>query len=226
MPAALPARPRSGTHLWRLFWRTRSCWRSSTRRKMRRCGNLCRRSRSANSRRHALPVFAVRRRNTSAAWLALTEMGANGDATINTAMRTIYVDRTGPSACRQRAGESRSAAHAQWDRARLPWLDEAGVDRMESDSDYAKRIREEQTEALRWSERNSRPLHFGACEQAERIARSLFGDAVLAVSVGGFTDAIASSEQAPARRAARPISPPQRRRCRRLVEPQRVGHCP
>ncbi len=30
----------------------------------------------------------------SAAWLALTEeMGANGDATINTAMRTIYVDR-------------------------------------------------------------------------------------------------------------------------------------
>ncbi len=109
----------------------------------------------------------------------------------------------------------------------LPWLDEAGVDRMESDSDYAKRIREEQTEALRWSERNSRPLYFGACEQAERITRSLFGDAVLAVSVGGFTDAIASSEQAPAQTGRPGLS---RRRnaaaVAALVELQRVGHCP
>ena len=82
------------------------------------------------------------------------EMGANGDATINTAMRTIYVDRgqghQPVGACSAQGEESRLLLRMPNGIGRgLPWLDEAGVDRMESDSDYAKRIREEQTEALR-----------------------------------------------------------------------------
>ncbi len=137
-------------------------------------------------------------------WLALTEeMGANGDATINTSMRTIYVDRGQGNlpvgACSAQGEEARLLLRLPNGIGRgLPWLEGAGGDRMESDRDYAKRIRQEQTEALEWSERNSRPLYFGACDQAEPIARSLFGDAVLAVSVGGFTDVIVSSEQGPA----------------------------
>ncbi len=144
----------------------------------------------------------------SAEWLTLTEeIGANSDATVDAPMRTIYIDRG-------QGNQPIGACSAQGEEPRLllrlpngigsglPWLEDAGVERMEGDRDYAERIREEQTEALRWSARNSRPLYFGACDQAERMARSLFGDAVLAVSVGGFTDAIASDEQAPGQTGA------------------------
>ncbi len=137
-------------------------------------------------------------------WLALTEkMGVAGDSAADGAVRTLFVDRGRGSqavgACGEGGEEPRLLLRMPAGIGRsLPWRQAEEDARFEGDSEYAKRVRQEQSEALRWSSRNSRPLYLGPCDQAEQIARRMFGDAVLAVSVGGFTDALASDEDQPA----------------------------
>ena len=155
-------------------------------------------------------------------WLALTEkMVATGDAAVSAPVRTVFVDRGQGSqavgACSTEGQESRLLLRMPTGIGRgLPWLQDGEVDRFEADREYAKRVREEQAAAMRWSARNSRPLYLGPCDQAGQIASSMFGNAVLAVSVNGYTDAIASDEQAPTQTAGPaylaaatpPVSPP------------------
>jgi len=155
-------------------------------------------------------------------WLELAEkIGPTGDFAATAPARTVYVDRGNGSqpigACGGDGGEGRLLLRMPNGIGRgLPWFEGDEPDRFETDREYAKRVREEQAAALSWSGRNSRPLYLGPCDQAERIARSMFGNAVLAVNVGGYTDAIASDEQPPAQTggpaylaaATPPVSPP------------------
>jgi penicillin-binding protein 1C len=62
------------------------------------------------------------------------------------------------------------------------------------DSEQLKRIHQEQTEALRWGGRNNTTLYLGPCDQAERVARFMYGDSVRAVAVAGYEGVVEDAE--------------------------------
>ncbi|HXF60410.1 MAG TPA: transglycosylase domain-containing protein [Caldilineaceae bacterium] len=59
------------------------------------------------------------------------------------------------------------------------------------DEERLRRIRQEQAEALSWGGRNRQALYLGPCDEAENVARFMYGDAVRRVVVAGATEQLA-----------------------------------
>ncbi|MCC6169625.1 MAG: transglycosylase domain-containing protein [Caldilineaceae bacterium] len=62
------------------------------------------------------------------------------------------------------------------------------------DSEVLRRIHQEQTQAMRWGGRNNALLYLGPCDQAENVARFMFGDGVRQVAVSGYQPVVESEE--------------------------------
>ncbi len=129
----------------------------------------------------------------------------NVDAAVGGPMRSVYADLGKGSrplgACSDAQGESRSLLRMPAGiGASLPWYSEVNADRIAGDSEYAKRVSAERSQAMRWSGRNQQPLYLGTCAQADSAVRRLYGNSVVAVSVGGYTTDIAQAEHDRVRR--------------------------
>lgn len=137
----------------------------------------------------------------SAEWIELMEdRKPLMDSVVGGSMRTVYANLGRGSralgACSDTQGESRSLLRIPSGiGAALPWHSEANAERIAADSEYAKRMAAERSLALAWSGRNQQPLYIGACSRAEAEVRRLYGSSVVAVSVGGYTDAVVQEPQ-------------------------------
>ena len=133
-------------------------------------------------------------------WMTLLENNApNVDAAVGGPMRSVYADLGKGSrplgACSDAQGESRALLRMPAGiGASLPWYSEVNADRIAGDSEYAKRVSAERSQAMSWSGRNQQPLYLGTCAQADSAVRRLYGNSVVAVSVGGYTTDIAQVE--------------------------------
>ena len=133
-------------------------------------------------------------------WLALAEdLGPQADSVARGDMRSVLVDlgqgQRPVGACSEAEGESLALMRLPSGiGAALPWHEENNTERLATDSEYANRVAAEQKEALRWSAGAEQPLYWGRCEQAEQIARRMFGESLVAVTVSGYTGSVADWE--------------------------------
>jgi len=134
-------------------------------------------------------------------WLKLLEnLPIQTDSAAGGDMRTVYANIGQGSrpmgACSDTQGESRLLLRMpNGIGGALPWYSEENSERISADTEYAKRVSAERTEAMRWSGRNQQPLYLGSCAQADTLVRQFFGNAVVAVSISGYTDAVAQSPE-------------------------------
>jgi penicillin-binding protein 1C len=144
-------------------------------------------------------------------WLArLGDRGPVGDSVTVDSMNTIYVQRQSGAfaigACSADSGDSRQLLRLPVGLTRgLPELQEpaAGQNKHAAlaapaddepqriDEETARKLRDEQRAALEWSAKNTAPLYFGPCDEAEAVVRQVLGDRNVAVRIEGFTDQIA-----------------------------------
>ncbi len=119
------------------------------------------------------------------------------DSVVGATMSTVYANFGQGSrpigACSDGDGQSISLLRAPNGLGDyVPWYQEGNRERISNDSEFAKRVNAERSEAVSWSVRNQHSLYLGPCDDADQIARRLFGDRLVSTSVGGYTDSVAS----------------------------------
>ena len=166
-------------------------------------------------------------------WLArLGDGGPLGDSAAVATMNTVYVERDGGSiplgACSAESGETRQLLRLPVGLTRgLPALQELATGQSalaaqaaptgepeQLDEEATRKLRDEQTAALKWSADAASPLFFGPCADAAAVVRRLLGDANATVRIDGFTDQVAQLESEPlpgqAAASAPVVAPPSR----------------
>jgi hypothetical protein len=134
----------------------------------------------------------------TAGWLEQTKasgLSAVGESMGSGVLRSVYVDvgrgRQPLGACTDSSGGGEGRLLLRYPLGlgnNLPWRTAAATD-----DEIARQIRQEQSEALHWSESQQRPLILGPCAAIETIASGLFTTTVNSIAVEEFTDLVVYS---------------------------------